>query len=268
MAKHDQEIQRLIDIVNTSAVNRISKPFKVEDAYKPKQKEELKEAIKIQTDTPEEAMAMMQILKNAGIEQKMPDMDRPDMPMKDMDEEEIEQGADYRNSPDEQYDDDEILDTYSTKPNKQKTFRRTNGHGDNPLSMAEQLMAEWQESKNTTEEELQQVKEYYVKTADDVMVNLPAFAYRKSNPSHDNTPKDEKYVAAIGDKADMVHSKLKKWLASGNKFNPNQIKMLDQVASKIEFLNPMDQTDEEVIDMLNSGLDTVMSIIEPKTSEE
>ena len=152
MAKHDEEIQRLIDIVNTSAVNRISKPFKVEDAYKPKQKEELKEAIKIQTDTPEEAMAMMQILKNAGIEQKMPDMDRPDMPMKDMDEEEIEQGADYRNSPDEQYDDDEILDTYSTKPNKQKTFRRTNGHGDNPLTMAEQLMAEWQETKETTEE--------------------------------------------------------------------------------------------------------------------
>ena len=153
MGKHDEEIQRLIDIVNTSAVNRISKPFKVEDAYKPKQKEELKEAIKIQADTPEEAMAMMQILKNAGIEQKMPDMDRPDMPMKDMgEEEEIEQGADYRNSPDEQYDDDEILDTYSTKPNKQTTFRRTGSAGDNPLTMAEELMAEWQESKNTTEE--------------------------------------------------------------------------------------------------------------------
>ena len=152
MAKHDEEIQRLIDIVNTSAVNRISKPFKVEDAYKPKQKEELKEAIKIQTDTPEEAMAMMQILKNAGIEQKMPDMDRPDMPMKDMGEEEIEQGADYRNTPDEKYDNNDPLDTYTTKPNKQKTFRRTNGHGDNPLSMAEELMAEWHESKNTTEE--------------------------------------------------------------------------------------------------------------------
>ena len=39
--KHDAEIQRLIDIVNTSAVNRISKPFKVEDAYKPNKKEEL-----------------------------------------------------------------------------------------------------------------------------------------------------------------------------------------------------------------------------------
>ncbi len=157
MAKHDEEIQRLIDIVNTSAVNRISKPFKVEDAYKPKQKEELKEAIKIQADTPEEAMAMMQILKNAGIEQKMPDMDRPDMPMKqDMENEqdEIEQGADYRNTPDEKYDDDDPLDTYSTKPNKQTKFRRTGSAGDNPLTMAEQLMAEWQESKNTTEEEI------------------------------------------------------------------------------------------------------------------
>ena len=152
MAKHEEEIQRLIDIVNTSAVNRISKPFKVEDAYKPKQKEKLKEAIKIQADTPEEAMAMMQILKNAGIEQKMPDMDRPDMPMKDMGEEEIEQGADYRNTPDEKYDNNDPLDTYTTKPNKQTKFRRTGSDGDNPLTMAEQLMAEWQESKHTTEE--------------------------------------------------------------------------------------------------------------------
>ena len=155
--KHDAEIQRLIDIVNTSAVNRLSKPFKVEDVYKPKQKEELQEAIKIQADTPEEAMAMMQILKNAGIMQKMPDMPRPDMPMKqDMENEqdEIEQGADYRNTPDEKYDDDDPLDTYSTKPNKQTKFRRTGSAGDNPLTMAEQLMAEWQESKNTTEEEI------------------------------------------------------------------------------------------------------------------
>ena len=153
--KHDAEIQRLIDIVNTSAVNRISKPFKVEDAYKPKKKEELQEAIKIMVDTPEEAMAMMQILKSAGLGDKMPDMKRPDMPMKqDMENEqdEIEQGADYRNSPDEKYDNDDPLDTYSTKPNKQTTFRRTGSAGDNPLTMAEELMAEWQESKNTTEE--------------------------------------------------------------------------------------------------------------------
>ena len=156
MAKHDEEMQRLIDIVNVDAVNRVSKPFKVEDAYKEDKKEELQEAIKIQTDTPEEAMAMMQILKNAGIEQKMPDMERPDMPMKqDMeteDEHEIEQGADYRNSPDEKYDNDDPLDTYSTKPNKQTVFRRTGSAGDNPLTMAEELMAEYKDFKDTTEE--------------------------------------------------------------------------------------------------------------------
>ena len=154
MAKHDEEMQRLIDIVNVDAVNRVSKPFKVEDAYKEDTKKELHEAIKIQTDTPEEAMAMMQILKNAGIEQKMPDMDRPDMPMKqDMEnEDEIEQGADYRNSPDEKYDNDDPLDTYSTKPNKQTVFRRTGSAGDNPLTMAEALMAEYKDFKDTTEE--------------------------------------------------------------------------------------------------------------------
>ena len=99
MAKHDEEMQRLIDIVNVNVVNRVSEPFKVEDAYKEDTKKELHEAIKIMTDTPEEAMAMMQILKNAGMadKMKMPDMDRPDMPMKqDMEnEDEIEQGADY-----------------------------------------------------------------------------------------------------------------------------------------------------------------------------
>jgi len=156
MAKHDEEMQRLIDIVNVDAVNRVSKPFKVEDAYKEDKKEELKEAIKIQADTPEEAMAMMQILKNAGIEQKMPDMDRPDMPMKqDMeneDEHEIEQGADYRNSPDEKYDNNDPLDSYSTKLNKQTKFRRTGSDGDNPLTMAEELMAEYNDFKDTTEE--------------------------------------------------------------------------------------------------------------------
>ena len=151
MAKHDDEMQRLIDIVNVDAVNRVSKPFKVEDAYKEDKKEELKEAIKIQTDTPEEAMAMMQILKNAGIEQKMPDMPMK-QDMENEDEHEIEQGADYRNSPDEKYDNNDPLDSYSTKLNKQTKFRRTGSDGDNPLTMAEELMAEYKDFKDTTEE--------------------------------------------------------------------------------------------------------------------
>ena len=139
----DAEIQRLIDIVNASEVNRISKPFAVEDLYKEDKKEELQEAIRVQVDTPEEAQLFMSIMQNAGIENREAHAEA---------EEEIEQGADYRNSPDEKYDDDDPLDTYSTKPNKQKMFRRTGSAGDNPLTMAEQLMAEWQESKDTSEE--------------------------------------------------------------------------------------------------------------------
>ena len=69
MDDYKKEIDRLIQIVNTSAVNRISAPFKVEDAYKPKAKEELKEAIRIMADTPEEAKAFMAILQNAGLKQ-------------------------------------------------------------------------------------------------------------------------------------------------------------------------------------------------------
>ena len=139
----DAEIQRLIDIVNASEVNRVSKPFAVEDLYKEDKKEELQEAIRVQVDTPEEAQLFMSIMQNAGIENREAHAEA---------EEEIEQGADYRNSPDEKYDDDDPLDTYSTKPNKQKMFRRTGSAGDNPLTMAEELMAEWQESKDTTEE--------------------------------------------------------------------------------------------------------------------
>ena len=136
MAKHDEEIDRLIKIAGVKAVNRISDPIRVEDAYQPKVKKTLKEAIRVTADTPEEAQAFMQILKNAGIEQSgdMPhdhgDEDEPhdhETPcdMKHTEEEEIEQGADYRNSPDEKYDDDDPMDTYSTKPNKQKKCLNT-----------------------------------------------------------------------------------------------------------------------------------------------
>ena len=234
-------------------------------------KKKLNEGISITTDTLEDSIALMTILKNAGldpsqmnIQGQQPSMPEPEAPMAPMGDEpeapksDMEGPVDaepetemYANDKDEAYLDKDDFELKRNKVPNSKMGPSAASRGDNPLPEGEE-----------------HVNEYYVKTADDVMVNLPAFAYRKSNPSHDNTPKDKKYVAAIGDKADMVHSKLKKWLASGNNFNPNQIKMLDQVASKIEFLDPMDQTDEEVIDMLNSGLDTVMSIIEPKTSEE
>ena len=67
--QYRKEIDKLIKVAGIKAVNRISDPIRVEDAYQPKVKKTLKETIKVIADTPEEAQAFMALLKNAGIEQ-------------------------------------------------------------------------------------------------------------------------------------------------------------------------------------------------------
>jgi hypothetical protein len=169
---YKKEIDRLIKIAGVKAVNRISDPIRVEDAFQPKKRKTLKETIKVIADTPEEAQAFMALLQNAGIEQEMPQGDEmepgdelpqaqgdelpqdggPPCGMEAEAEGEIAQGADYANSPDEEYEDDP-MNTYSTKWNHQKKFRRTNNHGDNPLSLADSLMREWTDVRDTKETE-------------------------------------------------------------------------------------------------------------------
>jgi len=169
---YKKEIDRLIKAAGVKAVNRISEPIRVEDAFQPKRRKTLKETIKVIADTPEEAQAFMALLQNAGIEQEMPQGDEmepsdelpqpqgdelpqdggPPCGMEAEAEGEIAQGADYANSPDEEYEDDP-MNTYSTKWNHQKKFRRTNNHGDNPLSLADSLMREWTDVRDTEETE-------------------------------------------------------------------------------------------------------------------
>lgn len=169
---YKKEIDRLIKAAGVKAVNRISEPIRVEDAFQPKRRKTLKETIKVIADTPEEAQAFMALLQNAGIEQEMPQGDEmepsdelpqpqgdelpqdggPPCGMEAEAEGEIAQGADYANSPDEEYEDDP-MNTYSTKWNHQKKFRRTNNHGDNPLSLADSLMREWTDVRDTKETE-------------------------------------------------------------------------------------------------------------------
>jgi len=111
----------------------------------------------------------------------------------------------------------------------------------------------------------EQVNEYYVKSAKDVLNTLPAFAYRSSDPK-DEEPEDKQYTAAVGDRADEMYKKLKAWLAAGNDFSPEEIEALDQAASGPEFIGLRgDADDQDVIDMLNSGLDTLEDIIGDKT---
>ena len=188
---YKKEIDRLIKIAGVKAVNRISDPIRVEDAFQPKKRKTLKETIKVIADTPEEAQAFMALLQNAGIEQEMPQGDEmepgdelpqaqgdelpqdggPPCGMEAEAEGEIAQGADYANSPDEEYEDDP-MNTYSTKWNHQKKFRRTNNHGDNPLSLADSLMREWTNVKDSEE------TEEVIKSAD----AIPRMVDKDDNP--------------------------------------------------------------------------------------
>jgi len=119
--------------------------------------------------------------------------------------------------------------------------------------------------KGNKTESVEKVNEYYVKSAKDVLNTLPAFAYRASDPV-DDQPEDKMYTAAVGDRAEMLYNKLRKWLAAGNDFSPEEIEALDQAASGPEFIGLRgDADDQDVIDMLNSGLDTLEDIIGDKT---
>ena len=157
--QYKKEIDKLIKIAGVKAVNRISDPIKVEDAYQPKVKKTLKETIKVIAATPEEAQAFMALLKNAGIEQSgdMPHGDEVphDEPHDDetpcghepvVADDEIKQGADYENSPDEEYEDDP-QNTYSTKPTRRKDIRV------NSMSLSDSLMREWTDVRDTKETE-------------------------------------------------------------------------------------------------------------------
>ena len=64
------------------------------------------------------------------------------------------------------------MNTYSTKWNHQKKFRRTNNHGDNPLSLADSLMREWTDVRDT--EEIEEV----IKSAD----AIPRMVDKDDNP--------------------------------------------------------------------------------------
>ena len=130
-----------------------------------KEKEVVKEAIKISTDSPEEAGMMMQILKLAGIQPmgaEMPSMEpKQDMDhdhsdddamgsmdmakMRDMvtapDEEKAEET--FANEPDEKEQDiDSLVNVHSGGLNKQKVQYRKEYPGDNPMAVEDTISEE------------------------------------------------------------------------------------------------------------------------------
>ena len=87
LKKHGESLRGFYNAIMGSEDDDDDKPDSMEGKEMKKEKETVKEAIQISTDSPEEASMMMQILKLAGVQQVTPDMmgmDKPEMDPGDM----------------------------------------------------------------------------------------------------------------------------------------------------------------------------------------
>ena len=87
LKKHGESLRGFYNAIMGSEDDDDDRPDSMEGKEMKKEKETVKEDIKISTDSPEEASMMMQILKLAGVQQVTPDMmgmDKPEMDPGDM----------------------------------------------------------------------------------------------------------------------------------------------------------------------------------------
>ena len=87
LKKHGESLRGFYNAIMGSEDDDDDRPDSMEGKEMKKEKETVKEAIQISTDSPEEASMMMQILKVAGVQQVTPDMmgmDKPEMDPGDM----------------------------------------------------------------------------------------------------------------------------------------------------------------------------------------
>ena len=87
LKKHGESLRGFYNAIMGSEDDDDDRPDSMEGKEMKKEKETVKEAIQISTDSPEEASMMMQILKLAGVQQVTPDMmgmDKPEMDQGDM----------------------------------------------------------------------------------------------------------------------------------------------------------------------------------------
>ena len=87
LKKHGESLRGFYNAIMGSEDDEDDRPDSMEGKEMKKEKETVKEAIQISTDSPEEASMMMQILKLAGVQQVTPDMmgmDKPEMDPGDM----------------------------------------------------------------------------------------------------------------------------------------------------------------------------------------
>ena len=170
--KHGESLRGFYDAINGSEDDEDSiagegkmpaglKAYHDKKAGK-KEKEDMKEAIQISTDSPEEASMMMQILKLAGVQQVTPGMMGADEPKHDMDHDDAmgsmdmakmrdvvtapdqeKQDETFANEPEEKTQDiDSLVNKHSGGLNRQKKTYPKVASGDNPMAYAEDKITE------------------------------------------------------------------------------------------------------------------------------
>ena len=170
--KHGESLRGFYDAINGSEEDEDSiagegkmpaglKAYHDKKAGK-KEKEDMKEAIQISTDSPEEASMMMQILKLAGVQQVTPgmmgaepnqDMNQSDDAMGSMDmakmrdvvtaPDQEKQDETFANEPEEKTQDiDSLVNKHSGGLNRQKKTYPKVASGDNPMAYAEDKITE------------------------------------------------------------------------------------------------------------------------------
>ena len=176
LKKHGESLRGFYNAIMGSEDDDDDRPDSMEGKEMKKEKETVKEAIQISTDSPEEASMMMQILKLAGVQQVTPDMmgmDKPEMDPGDMNKKMDEPSDDAMGSmqmakmrdmmtkPDEEkaeetfansmgdekeepkyQDTDTLVNVHSGGLGAQRKQYRKDYPGDNPMAVKEDTITE------------------------------------------------------------------------------------------------------------------------------
>ena len=176
LKKHGESLRGFYNAIMGSEDDEDDRPDSMEGKEMKKEKETVKEAIQISTDSPEEASMMMQILKLAGVQQVTPDMmgmDKPEMDPGDMNKKmdvpsddaigsmQMAKMRDMMTKPDEEkaeetfansmgdekeepkyQDTDTLVNVYSGGLGAQRKQYRKDYPGDNPMAVKEDTITE------------------------------------------------------------------------------------------------------------------------------
>ncbi len=193
LKKHGESLRGFYNAIMGSEDDDDDRPDSMEGKEMKKEKETVKEAIQISTDSPEEASMMMQILKLAGVQQVTPDMmgmDKPEMDPGDMNKKmdvpsddamgsmqmakmrdmmmkpDMEkQEETFANTPDEKVQDvDTLVNVHSGGLNRQKKTYPRVSPADNPMAAEDKITQE--DLANSLRAQYESFKESYQKAAE------------------------------------------------------------------------------------------------------